>query len=137
PLLKPVSHLNSKDQHYLDRLAKIRQADADYRSRRHREMVLFFKEHTADYLIASRDSARLSNTEFEELVRDRQLNSYVLKRWNTYLQKSRETKDPVFRLWHEAAAIPTEKFSEQWPARLDSVKDAHPVILEELKKKRA
>ncbi len=137
PLLKPVSNLNSKDQHYLDRLAKIRQADADYRNRRHREMVVFFKEHTADYLIASRDSARLSNTEFEELVRDRQLNSYVLKRWNTHLQKSRETKDPVFRLWHEAAAIQTEKFSEQWLTVLSSVKDVHPLILEELKKKPA
>src|SRR3981081_2163361 len=53
-----------------------------------------------------RDAGTLSNPEVEELVRDRQLNSYVLARWRKYLRESKASGEPVFRLWHAAAEIP-------------------------------
>ena len=48
----------------------------------------------------------LSNPEVEELVRDRQLNQHVLARWRKFLRESKASGEPVFRLWHAAAAIP-------------------------------
>jgi len=85
-------------------------------------MVAFFKIHTAEYLVASRDAEGLSNTEIEELVRDRQLNLHVLARWRKYLAKSKESGDPVFKVWHAAAAIPEKDFAAQWPAVHSSAK---------------
>ena len=101
---------------YRGRLDKIRAASREYRVRRHAEMVAFFKTQTADYLVAARDAATLSNPEVEELVRDRQLNSYVLARWRNYLRESKASGEPVFRLWHAAAEIPDKDFAAKWPA---------------------
>ena len=87
----------------------------EYRLRRNAEMVAFFKTQTADYLLAAHDAETLGNTEIEELVRDRQLNQHVLARWRKYLRESKASGEPVFRLWHAAAAIPDKEFAARWP----------------------
>src|SRR5205085_935212 len=112
-------------------LDHIRSTYQEYRARRHAEMVAFFKTQTADYLVAARDAAALSNPEVEELVRDRQLNSYVLARWRKYLRESKASGEPVFRLWHAAAAIPSHDFAAAWPAARGSIK-APPLLEMEL-----
>ncbi len=66
---------------YEQRLARIRQAQAEYRQRRHAEMVAFFRSQEAEYRKATADSKTMSNPELEELVRERQLNLHVLRRW--------------------------------------------------------
>jgi hypothetical protein len=90
-------------------------------------MVAFFKTQTAEYLLAAQDSDRMSNTEIEELVRDRQLNLHVLKRWQTFLRRSKAQGDPVFRLWHTAAAVPKENFAAHWATAAASAK-AHRLV---------
>jgi hypothetical protein len=107
---------------YRSRLDNIRRTYQEYRARRHAEMVAFFKTQTADYLVAARDAGTLSNPEVEELVRDRQLNSYVLARWRKYLRESKESGDPVFRLWHAAAEIPDRDFAAKWPAAQTTIR---------------
>ena len=76
------------------------------------------------YLVAARDAEGLSNPEIEELVRDRQLNQHVLARWRKYLRESKEAGEPVFRLWHAAAAIPEKEFATKWPAVRRTAKGA-------------
>ncbi|MCI0362953.1 MAG: DUF1553 domain-containing protein, partial [Phycisphaerales bacterium] len=44
-------------------------------------MVAFFKTQASGYAQAAKDAERLTNPEIEDLVRDRQLNLHVLKRW--------------------------------------------------------
>ncbi len=66
-------------------------------------MLAFFKTQVADYMIAAHDAEGLSNLEVEDLVRDRQLNRYMLARWQKYLHDSKENDEPVFRLWHATA----------------------------------
>jgi hypothetical protein len=116
PLLGKPGAPSPQQALYQERLARIQQADHEYRVRRNAEMVAFFKAHTAEYLVAARDAEGLSNPEIEELVRDRQLNLHVLARWRKYLAKSKESGDPVFRPWHAAAAIPDKDFAAKWPA---------------------
>jgi hypothetical protein len=115
PLLGKPGPLSPQQELYQERLTRIRQADEEYRVRRNAEMVKFFKAHLAEYLLAARDAAGLSNPEIEELVRDRQLNLHVLRRWQKYLEKSKASGDPVFRLWHAAATIPDSEFAAHWP----------------------
>jgi len=114
PLLGKPGKPSAHQRVYQERLSRIQQADHEYRARRHAEMVEFFKTQTANYLVASNDAEGLSNPEVEELVRDRQLNLYVLGRWRKYLEKSKESDEPVFRLWHAAAAMPKGEFAAQW-----------------------
>ena len=70
-----------KQSIYQPRLDKIQSDYRQYRVRRHAEMVAFFKTQEAEYFRAAKDSALLSNTEVEELARDRQLNLHVLNRF--------------------------------------------------------
>src|SRR4030095_5676413 len=85
-------------------------------------MVAFFKTQTADYLVAAHDAESMSNTEIEDLVRDRQLNQHVLERWRQYLRESKTSGEPVFHLWHAAAAIPPDQFTARWPSARDGAK---------------
>ncbi len=104
PLLTAKMTPSPKDQMYLSRLDRIRQADHEYRVRRNGEMVAFFRTQTAEYILASHDSEKLSNTDIEELVRDRQLNLHVLSRWRKYLKTAKESGNPVFAAWFAATA---------------------------------
>jgi hypothetical protein len=114
PLLGSAGGLSPKQEIYRNRLERIQKDYQDYRVRRNNEMVTFFKTQTADYLLAAHDAETLTNTEIEDLVRDRQLNQHVLARWRKYLRESKVSGEPVFRLWHAAAAGP-------WPAARGTV----------------
>ncbi len=117
---------------YRERLEKIRQADHEYRVRRNAEMVAFFKSQTADYLVAAHDAEGLGNIAIEELVRDRQLNQYILERWRKHLDAAKASADPVFRLWTSAAAIPSTEFAAKWASTQAATK-VPAVLTEELK----
>jgi hypothetical protein len=111
PLLHTAVHRTALDDVWEPRLERIRKIDRDYRQKRCAEMITFFKTQIADYLLAARDSRQLGNTEIEELVRDRQLNLHLLRRWRQHLADSQNHDEPVFRLWHILAAIPNAEFS--------------------------
>ena len=115
PIIEATGNISPAQQVYAERLKRIEQDDNAYRVRRHAEMVAFFKTQTADYLLATRAAERLSNSEIEELVRDRQLNTYVLSKWRKYLTQSKASGEPVFRAWHLAAGIPEKEFASKWP----------------------
>jgi Protein of unknown function (DUF1553)/Protein of unknown function (DUF1549)/Planctomycete cytochrome C len=115
PLLGKSVGISRKQAFYQERLERIQKVYQEYRTRRHAEMVAFFKTQAADYMVAARDAEGLSNPEIEDLVRDRQLNQHVLARWREYLRESKEAGEAVFRLWHAGAAIPEKEFATRWP----------------------
>jgi uncharacterized protein DUF1553/uncharacterized protein DUF1549/cytochrome c len=121
PFLEMPMRLSQKQEVYQERLDRIRKVYREYRLRRHGEMVAFFKTQAAEHMVAARDAEGLTNPEIEDLVRDRQLNPYLLARWQAFLQESKNADDPVFRLWHAAAAIPAKEFAKRW---LDTRKSA-------------
>jgi hypothetical protein len=112
PLLAKPGPLTPKQQLYDERLKNIEEALREYRVRRNAEQVAFFKTQTADYLLAVHDSEGLSNPAVEELVRDRQLNLYMLNRWRKFLAESKSSGEPVFRAWHAAAGRSTASLKE-------------------------
>jgi len=122
PLLGKIEGLSQRQSIYQERLDRIDKVYQEYRIHRHTEMVTFFKTQMADYLVAARAAEGLSNPEVEELVRNRQLNQHMLLRWRKYLRESKEADEPVFRLWHVAAAIPDKEFATRWPATRKTAK---------------
>jgi hypothetical protein len=133
PVLGKPGASTAKDLMYEERLARIRKADQDYRVRRNGEMVAFFKTQTAEYLLAAQDATRLSNTEIEELVRDRQLNLHVLSRWRRALDDSKKSGEPVFLLWHRAVGLDAKAFAVKWPQTLTSAPEGNPLLAAELR----
>jgi hypothetical protein len=83
PLLARNAGPSPKESLYKERLSRIDKDYQAYRVRRHAEMVSFFKAQKAEYARAVKDSEGMSNPEIEELVRERQLNLHVLKRWRS------------------------------------------------------
>ena len=75
----------------------------------------------------------LSNPAIEELVRDRQLNLHMLARWRKYLRESKASGEPVFRLWHAAAAIPDKEFAAQLAGRAGPQPGSRPLIEAEVR----
>ncbi len=124
PLLGKSLGLSQKQALYQERLDHIQQVYQEYRTRRHAEMVAFFKTQMADYMVAAHDAEGLSNPAVEELVRDRQLNQHLLARWRKCLRKSNEADERVFRLWYAGAAIPAKEFASRWPTARRSVQGA-------------
>jgi hypothetical protein len=111
PLLNSSGRKTELDRIWEPRLQKIREIDREYRQRRNAEMIAFFKTQIGEYLIAVRDSRQMSNTEMEELVRERQLNLHLLGRWRQYLAQARTANDLVFRLWTALADLPDAEFA--------------------------
>jgi hypothetical protein len=124
PLLGKSVPLSQRQAVYQQRLDRIEKVYQEYRTRRHAEMVVFFKTQAADYMVAASDAEGLSNPEVEELVRDRQLNQHILARWRQYLRGLKEGDDPVFRLWNVGAAIPKKEFATRWPTARRTVTGA-------------
>ena len=118
PLLSKPAPLTPRQEVYSERLKHIQDIDREYRVRRNAEQVAFFKTQIADYLLAAHDAEGRSNPAIEELVRDRQLNLHILSRWRKYLAESKASGEPVFKLWHSAASIPSQDFIARWPSLL-------------------
>ena len=133
PLLKTSNTESPANNVYVDRLARIRKADAEYRE--HRSAVLndFFKTQIAEYLVAVRDSAKMRATEVEDLIKERQLNLFLLGRWRDYLGDSRISVQRVFGLWNAAAVVPDSELAKKWPGILAGQSAANPLVLAEFK----
>jgi len=133
PLLKTSNTSTEVDKIYGDRLARIRKADADYRVERSVVLNDFFRTQIAEYLVAVRDSAKMRATEIEDLIKERQLNSYLLDRWRNYLSDSRMNVQRVFGLWNAVAAVSDNEFATKWPGILAAQSAANPLVLAEFK----
>ena len=118
---------------YKERLDRIRSVDREYRERRNAEMIKFFKTQIAEYLIATRDADGLSNTDIEELIRERQLNAHILTRWRKYLKESKAVNEPVFRLWHAGVAAGPD-FAAKWPSTMKTA-SGNPLVEAEVRAK--
>ena len=133
PLLKVSSQKSEVDKIYGDRLARIRKTDAEYREKRSAVLNEFFKSQIAEYLLAVRDSAKMRPTEVEDLIKERQLNLYLLGRWRDYLSDPKADVQQVFGLWNAAASIPDTEFAKKWAGILAAQSVANPLVLAEFK----
>ncbi|MDE0292711.1 MAG: DUF1549 domain-containing protein, partial [Bryobacterales bacterium] len=98
----------------------------DFITKRHAELVAEFRaaDWLARYLLAADKASKFSNTQIERLSRERDYNLFVLRRWRDYLNRLRETNDPVFATWRAYAKLDAELFAES-AARVEPVGNEH------------
>lgn len=133
PLLQAAKAKTTVDELYGDRLARIRKTDVEYRETRSAVLNTFFRTQVAEYLLAVHDSGKMRPTEVEDLVKERQLNLYMLGRWNDYLGASGAGGERIFGLWNAAGAIPDAELATKWPEILASQAGTNLLVLEEFK----
>ena len=104
PFLKVSNEKTPVDKVYGDRLARIRKTDADYRENRSAVLNDFLRRRSPSICWRCAIPRKMRATEIEDLIKERQLNLYLLDRWRNYLADSRGER--VFGLWNAAAAVP-------------------------------
>ncbi len=113
PLLGPL--VDSPE--YRRFLEKTAEAEEKVKERARSEVDKFLGEvraKTGDYLLGAHDFAKLGKGEKIDLFAGpRKLNVEFLKRWQTHLATDAARTDPVFRPWHELAALSAGDFEER------------------------
>lgn len=123
PLLAKPSAPGKRDSYYDRGLRERLESIAEYRKRRYEVLLAELRTapQIAAYLLGAEDARDMGNTELETFSRDRDLNLFLLRRWRAYLSKTKESRDPVFALWHslpEARSNPLVEaaFTEKRPS---------------------
>jgi hypothetical protein len=85
---------------------------AQFVQKKHAEVVQGARDRVAEYLLAAHElEGKPSTDQFMIIADGKDLNPRMLRRWRSYLVRSRRTRDPVFLAWHLYAALPAEEFA--------------------------
>jgi cytochrome c553 len=85
---------------------------AEFVAAKHRELVDAAKRRAGEYLLAAQQALDQPTTEDFMLIADgTDLNPAMLIRWQSYLARTRKTRDPVFAPWHALAALSPDEFA--------------------------
>src|SRR5690606_10916849 len=100
---KPLLGESSFPKQYPEYLAEKQKREEEKRKFREEKEAKVFREQrelTADYLLATHDSAGMDNGARENLAKERKLAPLVLRRWTSFLEERRkDTNDPIFAPW--------------------------------------
>jgi hypothetical protein len=120
----------------------VRQARLDdFVWQKHTALVLDARARVADYLLAAHAArGQPATDDFMLLADPGDLNPMMTTRWRSYLERTEQTRHPVWMAWHRLAALPAERFGERAAARIDELAGdpsvpANPLVLRALKQK--
>lgn len=117
------------------RLTELVQKNLDLMTKRREEQMARTRATVREHLEAQLSLDKYPEEVFGQILDAKDLNPYIVRRWQSYLEKCREKKDPVFAVWHAFAKIPASQFAhharEVW-TRLHSAPagTVHPRIIQ-------
>jgi cytochrome c553 len=98
---------------FLHELESRRKSLEAFVTAKERELLESTKRRLAEYLLAAQQAINEPSTEDFMLIADStDLNPAMLIRWQNYLARTRNTRDPVFVPWHALAELPAQKFAQ-------------------------
>ena len=101
------------------------------------ELIRLSKSRAAEYLLTAQAALGQPTTEDFMLIADGgDLNPKMLLRWQVFLRRTRQRRDPVFAPWHALAALPEADFATraeslipQWADAPDPARTANAAIV--------
>ena len=131
PLFKPppeTDEYRKFDSEMKSRMAKFNK----FIDRKHAALVEDGRKRAVEYLLRVHARRKQPSTEdFMLLVPAGDLHPTMVLRWETYLDKARKTRHPVWSAWHAFSDLSSEEFAEQSPKvtaqLLSGTDDAPPV----------
>jgi hypothetical protein len=85
---------------------------AEFVAAKHRELVEGARRRAGEYLLAAQQALDQPTTEDFMLLADgTDLNPSMVIRWQSYLERTRKARDPVFAPWHALAPVSPSEFA--------------------------
>lgn len=113
---------------------------SDFMDEQRQQIAQGARQRAAEYLLAVHRRRNHPTTENFMLITDKgALNPAIIRRWETYLNRTRVQRDEIWSVWHAYSAIPDEHFATE-AARVygelfseaggasDSTRRIHPAI---------
>jgi cytochrome c553 len=103
-------------------------------AKRHAELTAKLRkpEVIAQYLLAAHATNGQPNDKVDALVKERDLNKFVLTRWRTQLAESAKANEPVFAIWHAVAKLKDDDVATQVATVSANAKTAPPALVQAL-----
>ncbi len=114
PLLDAASANDSKEVELRKDIAKVNEEIEKYRVKRFPELKAEYRqsEQIAKYLLAVYQARDLKKeVDVRALTVEKDYNFAMLKRWQSYLKRAADNRDPIFAIWNALAAIPEKEFA--------------------------
>lgn len=135
PLLDPSLANSEKELALKKERDKIDDEIAKYREKRFPELKADYRasEKITKYLLATHQARELSKeTDLQKLATEKDHNLYMLRRWQSFLNKAEKNHDPIFALWQSLSAIPEKEFAAKAAAAVASCAEkTNPLIARE------
>lgn len=102
------------DEELEKRQSKLREVTA----LRREEQAARVRSRARDYLLAQFELEKYPEEVFSQIIEAKDINPFVVRRWQIYLERCRVRGDPVFADWH---ANPSKETAERYGARLAEI----------------
>ncbi len=97
--------------HELDALLK---KNRELLSLRRDEQMKRSLARVREYLEAQMELDQYPEEAFGQILDAADLNPFIVRRWQAFLEQQRVAHDPIFAPWHRFAKSPVSKFNEVW-----------------------
>lgn len=116
PLLDAASANESKEVELRKDMAKVNEEIEKYRVKRFPELKAEYRqsEQITKYLLAVYQARDLKkDVDVRALTVEKDYTFAMLKRWQSYLKKAADNRDPVFAIWNALVTIPEKEFASK------------------------
>ena len=116
-------------------LAALVKKNHDLMTQRREEQMARTHAQVREHLEAQFELDKYPEEVFNKVIEATDLNPYIVRRWQLWLEQRRTAHDPVFTAWHAFAASTPAKFGEVWAhLRSAPANEVHPRIMQSLAK---
>jgi hypothetical protein len=130
PLIPPLFTVPPDTDEYRQfdaELTKRLAALDDFIHKKHTELVTSARERVGEYLMAAYNTKDQPSTEgFMLLNEPGDLHPYVVQRWWVHLDRVKRGFDPIWSVWHEFAALPSEGFATEAAVVCERLRNRNP-----------
>ncbi|MFO0947372.1 MAG: PSD1 and planctomycete cytochrome C domain-containing protein [Planctomycetota bacterium] len=125
PIVPPLIHRPPATKEYEEfarELAEREKKLADFVRDKYNAVVGGSRTRVAEYLLAAhaaRGQPKIDN--FMLIADGGDINPYMLKRWQSFLERTRRSGDSIFAPWHALAELPDGNFPAEAPGKISEL----------------
>ena len=99
-------------------------------TKRREEQMARTRATVREHLEAQLELEKYPEEVFGQILDEKDINPFIVRRWQAYLDARRAARDPVFAPWHEFARSAAGAFPATWQRLRDAPPgEAHPAIM--------
>jgi mono/diheme cytochrome c family protein len=96
---------------------------ADTMQKRRDEAAARLRARVGDYLAAQLELQKYPEEGFDQILTPDDIIPASVRQWRDFLQRSKQTRDPIFAAWHALATLPSTEFESKSAAVLSGLRN--------------